>query len=190
MSDAVVVVMTGLPGSGKTTLGRALAAELGLPFLDKDDILETLFAQFPVDGPQDRQRLSRASDAVLESVATGIGSAVLASFWRREELSRTSGTPTAWLRDLPGSLVEVQCVCPPDVAARRFVERQRHLSHLDADRSVDDLAAQLSQLDALGPWGLGALLTVDTGASYDVVEVAGRVRSLLPVGDRPIASGA
>jgi shikimate kinase len=37
------VVISGLPGSGKTTLGRRLAPALTLPFIDKDDILDRLF---------------------------------------------------------------------------------------------------------------------------------------------------
>jgi shikimate kinase len=34
------IVVTGAMGVGKTTVGRLLAAELGLPFLDSDDYLE------------------------------------------------------------------------------------------------------------------------------------------------------
>ena len=37
------VVISGLPGSGKTTLGRRLASVLDLPLIDKDDILDRLF---------------------------------------------------------------------------------------------------------------------------------------------------
>jgi uridine kinase len=37
------VVISGLPGSGKTTLGRRLAPVLNLPLIDKDDILDRLF---------------------------------------------------------------------------------------------------------------------------------------------------
>jgi len=35
--------MTGLPASGKSTTGAALASALALPLLAKDDILEALF---------------------------------------------------------------------------------------------------------------------------------------------------
>ena len=34
------VYLIGLPGSGKTTLGRRLAAELGWPFVDLDEAIE------------------------------------------------------------------------------------------------------------------------------------------------------
>jgi glucokinase len=180
-----LVVVTGLPGCGKTTLGRALAAELRLPFFDKDDILETLFDHVPVEQPADRQRLSRASDAVLETVARASGGAVLASLWRREALSETSGTPTAWLREREtDDVVEVHCVCPPDVAARRFTERRRHPSHLDATRTGDALLTQLQALSSLGPWGLGRLVQVATSGPVDVVATASLVRAELDAAAR------
>ena len=34
------VVLTGMPGSGKTTIGKQLAAELGRPYLDTDLLIE------------------------------------------------------------------------------------------------------------------------------------------------------
>ena len=34
------IVLIGMPGSGKTTFGRALSRELNRPFVDADDYLE------------------------------------------------------------------------------------------------------------------------------------------------------
>ena len=42
-SPPSLVIVTGPPASGKTTLGRALARKLSMPFLYKDGIKETLF---------------------------------------------------------------------------------------------------------------------------------------------------
>uniref|UniRef100_UPI00109BBFD3 shikimate kinase n=1 Tax=Microbacterium sp. K35 TaxID=2305440 RepID=UPI00109BBFD3 len=46
-SDARVVVVAGVAGSGKTTLGRALAAELGVPLLDLDAVTTPLLDALP-----------------------------------------------------------------------------------------------------------------------------------------------
>ena len=43
MPNLVLIIITGAPASGKTTLGRRLAGDLRLPFIGKDDIKERLF---------------------------------------------------------------------------------------------------------------------------------------------------
>ncbi len=173
----VFVVLSGLPGSGKTTLARPLSAELGLPLLDKDDILESLFESLGVSTPEERSRLSRASDRVLLDVARTSQGAVLSSFWRRESLSETSGTPTEWLRELPdASVVEVLCECPPRLAAARYAGRQRHPGHFDDHKRAAETAWQFEQLAAAGPLSIGPLLRVDTTRQVDVEVLARAVR--------------
>jgi shikimate kinase len=36
----VLIIVVGLPGSGKTTIGRQMGRRLGLPFLDSDNVIE------------------------------------------------------------------------------------------------------------------------------------------------------
>src|SRR5215210_7518714 len=153
--------MSGLPGSGKTTVGRRLAHALGLPMLDKDDILEALFDSLGVGDAEWRQRLSRSADEVLRKLAEQTAGAVLTSFWRHPRGTGESGTPTGWLSSLPGKVVEVHCVCPPEIAAERFSSRERHEGHLDRNKGQDELIVSLTQLAAHGPLGLGPLVNVD-----------------------------
>lgn len=173
----VFAVLSGMPGSGKTTVARPLSATLGLPLLDKDDILESLFQSLGVSTPEERGRLSRASDRVLQDVATRSQGAVLSSFWRRESLSKTSGTPTQRLRELPDAVVvEVLCDCPPRLAAERYAGRQRHPGHFDDRKTAATLVSQFEQLSALSPLGLGPLLRVDTTGAVDVEGLAKAIR--------------
>ena len=51
MSMPLLIIVSGPPASGKTTLARQVARELGLPFIYKDGIKETLFDSL---GWQDR----------------------------------------------------------------------------------------------------------------------------------------
>ena len=168
------VVVSGLPASGKTTLGRQLAQALGLPLLDKDDILDALFESAGEVDRAVRQRLSRMSDDVLEKIAIASHGAVIVSFWRHESTGGTAGTPTAWLSSLPGALVEVHCVCPPEIAERRFRERQRHPGHKDGDRS--GLIEQFQALAERGRLGVGAAVVVRTDEPYELADVLEKIR--------------
>ena len=91
------VLISGLPGSGKTTRGRRLAPTLNLPLIDKDDILDRLFESKGVGDAAWRRRLSRESDVILQQEASNSSGAVLASLWRLPGMPSDSGTPTEWL---------------------------------------------------------------------------------------------
>ena len=61
-----IVLVSGAPGSGKTTLGQPLAAALGMPFISKDAIKERLFDSLQGDP----QRFGR-SRHVVRGTAVG-----------------------------------------------------------------------------------------------------------------------
>lgn len=64
MSNALVIV-TGPPASGKTTLGRTLATRLRMPFLYKDGIKETLFDTLGWSDREWSRKLGVATYALL-----------------------------------------------------------------------------------------------------------------------------
>jgi shikimate kinase len=86
----VFVVITGLPGSGKSTLGVLLASALGLPLIDKDAFLEQLFE---LDHASSRHELSRRADELFRTAAESATGAVLVSWWRHPHSLALSGTP-------------------------------------------------------------------------------------------------
>lgn len=144
--------------------------------LDKDDFLEALFES---DGPIDtseRAALSRRADEQFIDAARRLPSGVLVSFWRRDERSEKSGTPTAWLHDR-GSVVEVWCDCEPGVAASRFLTRRRHPAHGDGRHTeLPEIIGRFAQLAAYGSLGIGELVRVDTNSQVDNDDLARRVR--------------
>ncbi len=163
-----LIVVSGIPGAGKSTVGRAIADRLNATLLDKDDFLETLFE---TDHGQRDELSRRADELFLEAVAQQ-PQAVAVSFWRRSELSENSGTP---IDRFPAGrqIVEVWCDCPVDVAHRRFFSRSRHASHRDEERDRADTLDQLRQVAALGPLGLGRLVRVDTTEPPDADALIG-----------------
>jgi len=105
-----LIVLVGMPGSGKTTVGRQLARRLGLPFFDSDHVIEDRLgcsirdffaregeAAFRDVEAQVLAELARGGNAVL---ATG-GGAVL-----REENRRAlrEGGQVIYLRSSPEEL--------------------------------------------------------------------------------------
>lgn len=174
------VIVSGLPGSGKTTVGRLLASRLDLAFLDKDDILEELFAVRGIGDDAWRRALSRESDRLLEQRAqSATAGAVLVSFWHVPGMPLASGTPTDWIAALSARLVHVRTICPPDVAAARFLARRRHPGHRDAHRAPDDVRASIAALAEMDTLSLGPTLDVETTANVDIDMLVERVAERL-----------
>ncbi len=112
----------------------------------------------------------------------GTGGAVLTSFWRHPGRVEGGGTPCDWLRALPGTLIEVHCRCPAEIAQARFRRRERHPGHLDAKRRGADLSGKFDGYAARGPLGLGTVIAVDTSGSPDARALAARIRSVIESG--------
>lgn len=175
VSARLLVVVSGLAASGKTTVGRALSERLSMPLLDKDEILEALFDALGCDDREQRHRLSRASDEVLFRLAEVSQDAVLVNWWNHD-------TAPAKLRAIADSLVEVYCECPVDVAAARFTARERHHGHLDRLRTPKENEDGIRQMreSFRGPLQLSdQLVTLDTSQPVDVDVMVRAVRSVM-----------
>lgn len=173
------LIVTGIPASGKSTVGRALAEALGFEILDKDDILEDLFNERGIGDLGWRTMLSRAADEILRERSSRAESSVIVSWWRHPASTLASGTPIEWLSELRGELIEVHCVCDPAVAAERFKSRTRHSGHLDQFKSHADLLPTFEQQAAMGPLGVGRLVEVYTGGPVDVARLLARINPTL-----------
>ena len=68
VAGCVVVLVTGPPASGKSTLAQELASRLELPYLSKDEVKEKLYDVFG-SGPELEPLAERAAIAILLRVA-------------------------------------------------------------------------------------------------------------------------
>ena len=172
------IVFSGLPGSGKSTVARQVAPTLGMPLLDKDDFLDTLFAERGVGNSEWRTALSREADERFVTAAQHLGGACLVSWWRHPSASTQSGTPTEWLSTLPTPIVEVHCRCHVGTAVDRFLDRQRHPGHLDSVRTRSSLLTEFSNFDAR-PLGVGPVVDCDNEFEVNVPALLQSIRAAL-----------
>lgn len=169
------VIVSGLPASGKSTLARKISAALALDYIDKDDFLERLFDANVVCTPSQRRFLSHQADMQLVQHARQLAGGVLVSWWKHPGSNADSGTPVGWLGDLPGTMIEVHCLCAPVKAAERFLGRKRHPAHLDSRWSRRELIAQFSEQAAHGPIFSEKAMCVRTDDSLSIDDIAERV---------------
>ena len=173
-----IVMISGAPGVGKTTIARPLARTLGMPLFAKDSIKERIHDVLAETGPVEHQWSRRVGAAAMELLwllASDAPQCVLeANFWTGHERQNDA------LRRLSegGKLVEVYCTAPRDVVIQRFRERaaagQRHAVH-----PAQELTPERWENDFGAPIGIGHVLEVDTTAPVDVARVAADVLALL-----------
>jgi hypothetical protein len=168
-----MIVVSGLPASGKSSLAHGLAIELGLVVIDKDDFLEHHLTDHLFFSADYRQRSSRIADREFKEAAQRVDSAILVSHWRHPGSNSQSGTPSEWLREFD-DVVEIACLCSPLTAVTRFQSRNRHPGHDDSRWSREALIEQFENYAANGPLGVGRLIVVNTEEPLDIAEVAER----------------
>lgn len=179
-----MVLLSGAPASGKTTLGRKLAAELGLIRFCKDELREVIGDWLPPKTHEDSKAIGGAAYALCirlaaEALERGHDVLVEAAF------SRGSGEAlVAPLVERSRALL-IHLSAPLELTDKRFRERfargERHPAHMD------HLPVASKGLLFEKEWGRWAqplqlaipTLTVDTTNGYvdDPSEILAFIRS-------------
>src|SRR5215218_2401711 len=168
----LVVVVTGPPASGKTTVARTLARELALPLFAKDDVKKALFESLGTGDRAWSRRLGAASFRLLFVAAAAelrAGRSTLpdGNFTRGEAEPDFASRP-------PHRLVQVYCCAPEKVLVERFRARRRHPGHLD-DSLLEDVLAAI-RAGRHRPLELrGRVVDVDTTSQVSPSAVVGAV---------------
>lgn len=138
MSKPILIIITGLPATGKTTLGRKLANELNLPCISKDDIKELLFDTMGFEDREWSKKIGVSSYELLyymaESILKSGSSLVLeANFdprFANKKILELKGTYNF-------ELFQIRCFTEGEILFERFKKRaeshERHQGHVDSE---------------------------------------------------------
>lgn len=120
----VVVVVSGLPASGKSTLSRRLSADLGLPLLSRDALKPAMADLAEVAGPDGGWRVGRSIDLLIDHMArrlldVGIGMVIDSNFNWPEQMDKVR----ALVEERRPTCFEVCLWADPSVLRQRFIDR-------------------------------------------------------------------
>lgn len=175
-----IVVVTGPPAAGKSTVAEAVADGLRLPLIAKDPVKEVLFDSLGHGDVEWSKRLGRAVypllyQALEQQLRAGRACVLEANF----DHAAATDTLAELRARQPFRALQIVCVADPETLLARYRSRtERHPGHLDAQR-VEDVREAI----AAGRWRAldlgGETVEVDTTdwSTVDMPALVARARA-------------
>lgn len=165
-SSAPIIVVMGVAGCGKTSVGRALAATLDLPFLEGDELhpprnVALMASGRPLDDDDRRDWLDAIARRIAAARAGGGGLVAACSALKRRyrDVLRGDGGPVFFLH-LAGS---------PELMRQRLAARSDHFMPASL------IESQFAALEPPGADEAAITVAADLPIADIVAEAAGRV---------------
>ncbi|MCY9661551.1 ATP-binding protein [Paenibacillus chondroitinus] len=170
MSKPFVIIINGLPGTGKTTLAKRLEQDLRMPLFSRDGIYETLYDALDCQNNSCPPLMAPASFTMLYAIAGTLLSAgqsmIIEGFFGRPELRSAEFLK---LQQRTSGFEPIQILCRTDgkVLLERFLTRMgakdRHAAHADLEWIEQEENKERILRGDLTPLTLGGtMIEVDT----------------------------
>ncbi|MBL8159063.1 ATP-binding protein [Candidatus Saccharibacteria bacterium] len=137
MHKTLLIIITGMPGTGKTTLGRTLSEKYHFPLISKDVLKERMFDTLGWDDKAWSLKVSAAGHRIMdyvvaEELRTGHSVIVESNFKQAIDSERFTKTQAAYGCDI----VQILCWADGETVFERFMARigtpERHQGHVEA----------------------------------------------------------
>jgi len=134
----MILLLTRLPGTGKSYLGRALAEQIGADVLDRDDMRNAIFPARDLDySPEQNELASQVAYRVAEYILRRNPSRVLIldgrPFSRKEQVDEVAAIADA----VNHQLRIVYCTAPEEVVRKRLEADLLDTNNAAAGRTIE-----------------------------------------------------
>jgi predicted kinase len=186
MAKPLVIIVNGLPGTGKTTLARRLAADVRLPVFHRDGIYETLYDALECQSNGRPSLIGPATFRLLHYVTGSLlaadQSVIIEGFFGLAEIGRSEFLQLQQAHDFEP--FQIQCKAEGAILLERFLARagseERHICHRDlefVERNQERMLQGQHTHLALG----GQVVEIDTTTpqSFDYADLLQKVHAAL-----------
>jgi predicted kinase len=134
-----LIIVCGLPGTGKTTLAKQLSQELNIVCLHKDSIKENLYEILGLSTLEDSRRIGKQSIQLLyelteEQLENKLDLIIEAPFYFEGDYKLFA----TWQEKYNLSIYSIICQINEKERVKRFRNRERHKGHHDIERTNEN----------------------------------------------------
>jgi predicted kinase len=138
MPRSLLIIITGLPGTGKTHLGKLISSKYHIPFFSRDTFKELIFDVLGHDDRVWSQKVGAASYDIMyhvleENLKSG-QKLIAETYFHSKSVDKKFAE---FQKKYDFDVLQINCITNSDILIDRFIQRanssERHPGHADLD---------------------------------------------------------